>query len=200
MDRRDKENRPPLPRLSQDHWLDRLEQGVKAHIQTIQTRRDELVGQTQPPPALFENVTEEDVRLGAGLNQAFAAALNIHKKKSKRQPPAASGLGTPRSVAPTALDHARQSTADYLTHFPPRRWGGILRGALVSVYQQAERGSDAAAWLGGERDGEGTRQPGIAGVTVEALREAGLLNEIVPTKEGLVVWSGEWTEMDELDQ
>jgi hypothetical protein len=178
VDRRDKENRPILPRLSQDHWLDRLEQGVKAHIQTIKEKRDELVKQTQPPPALFENVTEEDVRLGAGLNQAFAAALNIHKKKSKRQPP-------------TALDRARQATEDYLAHFPPYRWGGILRGALVSVYQQAETGSDAAAWLGGERDEAGKRQVGIAGMTVEALREVGLLDEIVPTKEGLVVYPAE---------
>ncbi|MBK9052035.1 MAG: hypothetical protein IPL78_14335 [Chloroflexi bacterium] len=160
VDRQDKENRPPLPRLSQDHWLDKLEQGVKAHIQTISEKRDELVKQTQPPPALFENVAEEDVRLGAGLNQAFAAALNIHKKKSKRQPPAANGLGTPRSVPLTAIDHARQATEDYLAHFPPHRWGGILRGALVSVYQPEERGSDAAAWLGGERDEEGKRQAG----------------------------------------
>lgn len=182
VDRRDKENRPPLPRLSQDHWLDRLEQGVKAHIQAISAKRDELVQQAQPPPALFEHVTEEDVRLGAGLNQAFAAALNIHKKKSKGQPPAANGR------PPTALDHARQATEDYLAHFPPSRWGGILRGALVSVYQQEERGSDAAAWLGGERDEAGKRQVGIAGVTVEALREVGLLDEIIPTKEGLVIY------------
>lgn len=185
VDRRDKENRPPLPRLSQDHWLDRLEQGVKAHIQAMHEKRDELVQQTQPPAALFEHVTEEDVRLGAGLNQAFAAALNIHKKKPKRQPPAAN------SQPPTALDHARQATTDYLTHFPPSWWGGILRGALVSVYQQEERGSDAAAWLGGERGESGKRQPGIAGVTVEALREAGLLGEIIPTKEGLVVYTAE---------
>ncbi len=163
VDRRDKENRPPLPRLSQDHWLDKLEQGVKAHIQAISEKRDELVKQTQPPPALFENVTEEDIRLGAGLNQAFAAALNIHKKKSKRQPPAASSLGTPRSVPLTAIDHARQATEDYLAHFPPHRWGGILRGALVSVYQPEERGSDAAAWLGGERDEEGKRRRGLRG-------------------------------------
>ena len=164
---------------------------MKAHIQTIQTRRDELVGQTQPPPALFENVSEEDVRLGAGLNQAFAAALNIHKKKSKRQPPAAN------SQPPTALDRARQATEDYLAHFPPHRWGGILRGALVSVYQQAETGSDAVAWLGGERDEAGKKKAGIAGATVEALREVRLLDEVIPTKEGLVVWSTKWEEMDE---
>lgn len=182
VDRRDRENRLPHPRLSQDHWLDRLEQGVKAHIQAISAKRDELVQQAQPPAALFEHITEEDVRLGAGLNQTFAAALNIHKKKTKRQQPAAN------SQPLTALDHARQATTDYLAHFPPHRWGGILRGALVSVYQQEERGSDAAAWLGGERDESDKRQPGVARMTVEALREVGLLDEIIPTKEGLVVW------------
>ena len=40
----------------------------------------------------------------------------------------------------------------------------------------------------GEKDEAGKRQAGIARVTVEALREAGLLAEIVPTKEGLVVY------------
>lgn len=182
VDRQDKENRPPLPRLSQVHWLDTLEQGVKTHIQAIREKRDELVQQTQPPPALFENVTEEDVRLGAGLNQAFAAALNIHKKKTKRQPPEANNQPL------TAIDHARQATEDYLAHFPPSRWGAILRGALVSVYQSEERGSDAAAWLGGERDEAGHKRAGIAGRTVAALREVGLLAEIIPTKEGLVAY------------
>ena len=161
---------------------------MKAHIQAMHEKRDELVRQTQPPPALFGHVTEEEIRLGAGLNQAFAAALNIPKKKTKRQPPAVN------SQMLTALDRARQATEDYLAHFPPSRWGGILREALLSVYQQEERGSDAAAWLGGERDEAGTRQAGIAGVTVEALREVGLLNEIVPTKEGLVIYPNELDE------
>lgn len=34
---------------------------------------------------------------------------------------------------------------------------------------------------------------------VEALWEAGLLNEIVATKEGLVVWLEEWAEMSEFE-
>jgi hypothetical protein len=107
---------------------------LKEHIQTIQTRRDELVGQTQPPPALFENVTEEDVRLGAGLNQAFAAALNIHKKKSKRQPPAAS------SQSLTAFDRARQATNDYLAHFPPPVGWYFARGISECLSARKERG------------------------------------------------------------
>lgn len=52
---------------------------------------------------------------------------------------------------------------------------------------------------GGERDETGTQQPGIAGMMVEALWEAGLLNEIVATKEGLVVWLEEWAEMSEFE-
>ncbi|MBK8986193.1 MAG: hypothetical protein IPM39_08945 [Chloroflexi bacterium] len=41
----DKEKRPPLPRASgmaggKLHWLDRLEAGVKAHIQAMQAKRD----------------------------------------------------------------------------------------------------------------------------------------------------------------
>ena len=43
----------------------------------------------------------------------IAAALNIHKKTTKRQSPAAN------NQPPTALDHARQATSDYLAHFPP---------------------------------------------------------------------------------
>lgn len=44
----DKENRPPPPRTSnlaegEAHWLDRLEAGVKEHIQAMQGKRDELV-------------------------------------------------------------------------------------------------------------------------------------------------------------
>lgn len=58
----------------------------------------------------------------------------------------------------------------------------------MSVYQQEERASDAAAWLGGERDETGKRQTGIAGMTVEALREVGLIDEVIQTKEGLIVY------------
>jgi hypothetical protein len=41
----DKENRPSLPRASgmagnEVHWLDKLEAGVKAHIQAMQEKRD----------------------------------------------------------------------------------------------------------------------------------------------------------------
>lgn len=58
----------------------------------------------------------------------------------------------------------------------------------MNVYQQEQRGADATAWLGGERDEAGKRQGGIAGMTGEALREVGLLDEVIQTKEGLIVY------------
>ncbi|MBX3059863.1 MAG: hypothetical protein KF770_25705 [Anaerolineae bacterium] len=55
----DKEKRPPLPRASgimghDTHWLDRLEAGVKAHIEAMQVKRDELVNQARPPQTVLD--------------------------------------------------------------------------------------------------------------------------------------------------
>ena len=179
----DKENRPPPPRTSnlaedKGHWLDRLEAGVKGHIQAMQGKRDELVSQARPPQAVLDAVRgdPEAVQLGAGLNKAYAAALRM-------------GKGQYASV----LERARAAAEDYLAHFPPERRGAILLGALASVYGKEDGGADTAVWLA-----EGRRQidppyPGfgrslVAHETIEALREIGLLEDLVITKEGLIVY------------
>jgi hypothetical protein len=182
----DKENRPPAPRWSgashgnPDHWLDRLENGVKEHIRLVQTRRDELAAQARPPQALFDQVPAEDVRLGAGLNQAFAGALAARRRRAPASAATEAGSSLGR------LEQARQTAVDYLSHFHPDRWHGILRGALVSA---AENGrSDAAAWLAGE---EGSSMPGLGNLAVAALREIRLLDDLVPTREGVIVYPSE---------
>lgn len=182
----DKENRPPLPRTSgitghDVHWLDRLEAGVKAHIQAMQVKRDELVSQARPPQAVLDvGLTDPAaVKLGAGLNKAYAAALRI-------------GKGQHENV----LERAKYAAEDYLAHFPPERRGAILLGALASVYGKEDGGMDTAVWLAGgkeeiDQSQLGIRQTSIAHQTVEALREIGLLNDILVTKEGLVVYPAE---------
>jgi hypothetical protein len=100
--------------------------------------------------------------------------------------------GTHSSV----LERAKYVAEDYLAHFPPERRQGILLGALVSVYGKEKRGSDAAVWLAGRRDEQYPTQPGIgptsiAHQTIEALRQIGLLDDILVTKEGLVVYPAE---------
>jgi hypothetical protein len=182
----EKENRPPLPRISgmagnEAHWLDGLEVGVKAHIQEMQQRRDELVAQARPPEGLFEGVSAENVRLGAGLNQTYAAALRM-------------GKGGHENV----LERAKAEVEDYLAHFPPGRRGQILVGALASVYEKDGGGSDTAVWLGESNKESGQLRPDIGRTsigreTIRELRDLGLLDDIIVTKEGLVVYP---TELD----
>ncbi|MCC6604711.1 MAG: hypothetical protein IT327_15995 [Anaerolineae bacterium] len=184
----DKENRLPPPRTSnlteaEIHWLDRLEIGVKEHIQDMQGKRDELVSQARPPQAVLDAALAdpEAVQLGAGLNKAYAAALRM-------------GKGQYASV----LERARASAEDYLAHFPPERCGAILLGALASVYGKEDGGADTAVWLAagkGEADQplRGIGPSSMAHETVEALREIGLLDDITVTKEGLVVYPSDGT-------
>ena len=180
----DKENRPPLPRTSgivgsDTYWLDRLEAGVKTHIQAMQQKRDELVAQAWPPQAVLDAALAdpEAVKLGAGLNKAYAAALRM-------------GRGKHANV----LERAKYAVEDYLAHFPPEQRGAILLGALASVYGKEDGGADTAVWLTGSKDEDGQSQPGIgqpsiASQTIEVLREIGLLDDIIATKEGLVVYA-----------
>jgi hypothetical protein len=180
----DKENRPPLPRTSgiaghDAHWLDKLEAGVKAHIQTTQEKRDELVAQARPPQEVLDAADPKTVKLGAGLNKAYTAALRM-------------GKGSYTNV----LERAKAAAEDYLAHFPPGQRGAILLGALASVYRKEDGGSDTAVWLAGSKEETGQSHPGIgpssiAHETIEALREIGLLDDIIATKEGIVVYLAE---------
>jgi hypothetical protein len=196
----DKENRPPLPRVSglagipgaaagNTHWLDRLETGVQAHIRQIEEKRDELAARARPPEAVIQAALAdpEMVALGAGLNQRFAAILNSKDK------------GQYQSV----LERARLGVVDYLSYFPPVQRQRILLGALGSVYggDEGDQGktavaSDIAAWLDAFDEGDLPQQgwrPWLFGLspareTMAALRNVGVLDEVVETTEGLVVY------------
>ncbi|NKQ35415.1 MAG: hypothetical protein HF973_07335 [Chloroflexi bacterium] len=183
LDWSDKENRPPLPRASglfgsETHWLGRLEAGVKAHIEAMQTKRDELAAQARPPQEVLDAALAdpEAVRLGAGLNKAYTAALRM-------------GKGQHTSV----LERAKAAAEDYLAHFPPERRGAILLGALGSVYGKEKTGADTAVWLSTSKENAdqshlGMGHSSIAHETIEALRGIGVLDDIIVTEEGLVMY------------
>jgi hypothetical protein len=178
----DKENRPPLPLASKGHWLDRLEQGVQAHNREMIQQGNELVARAMPPQVLFECVADEtDVTaLGAKLNQTYAWAL--------KRAAATRGL-----EGGNRLEVARRAVEEYLTHFHPAQRGKILRAALASAYQAEKPVSDAAVWLSGTNNERDSTQPGIgqssiASLTIKALREIDLLDDIIATKEGLIVY------------
>jgi hypothetical protein len=156
------------PVRSSNHWLDRLERGVREHIGHIQSRRDALVKAAMPPRELFDSVLAEPelVRLGAGLNQTYARTLKRLAQSRPFHVPAAKDF-----------DAARHAAQDYLARFPPPQQNGVLRGAMVSAYLGETPASDTAVWLAGARQAGG-RAPGIGRQSLAALREIGLLNEL----------------------
>lgn len=92
------------------------------------------------------------------------------------------------------LERARHAVEDYLAHFPPARRQAILRGPLVSVLGKENDGSDTAIWLTGAGDEQDSMRPGmglssVASLTIEALRGIGLLDDLIPTTEGSVIYS-----------
>ena len=61
------------------------------------------------------------------------------------------------------------------------------------MYEKADGGMDTAVWLAGsqtetEQPVPGLKLPSIAQETIKALREAGVLDDLIQTKEGLVVY------------
>jgi hypothetical protein len=201
----DKENRPPRARVSglapyPEQWLDRLERGVKEHIRAMQQKRDELAAQARPPEGLFDEVRPEALRAGAELNRVFASTLNRRNKKSAKAE-AGAGEDSDRPIAGYAsrLEQARLAVVDYLSYFPPEKRPSVMLGALASVYGQEKVVMDTAVWLGAASDEQlspvrlHSGQAWLEAVspaqaTMAVLRETGLLDEIVQTREGLVVY------------
>jgi hypothetical protein len=158
---------PPII-ASRDHWLDHLVNGVQAHIADVETRRDELMRQTMPPQTLFD-ITHAENRYaeGAMLNSLYARILQ---------------------TTPHSYDRARQSCEQYLHKEDTPQ---IIRAALAYYYLNDDHNGNAAAcWQYGQRLPNGGRVPGIAQMTLDALREIGLLDELDQTGSGLLVYPG----------
>jgi hypothetical protein len=67
-----------------------------------------------------------------------------------------------------------------LSQWSPKRQRAVLRGAMVSVVlnERHTPGTDAdGVWFMGEMQADGTRAPGIAQITIEALQEIGVMGE-----------------------
>ena len=152
-------------RLSTDHWLDRLMDGLQAHQASYQAKLEDVVAACRLPIELFASVDETSLALGRALRQGYADVLRTGG----------------------SLDEARDVSEQFLTE---RRcqMGDVLRGAAVACYASGQSDgavSDSVLWQLGRALESGGRQMGIAQRFIEALREIGLLGEPVWTTEGL---------------
>jgi hypothetical protein len=144
------------------------------------------------PPAPLEDIIDSAVKTGAELNRVFASALNRRKKRAAK---GQSGTGNEsgRTVPDdtSRLEQARLAVVDYLSHFPPQKRPSVMLGALASVYGQEKVLMDTAVWLGAsESEQLFLWQEGVtpAQATLAALRETTLLDEVIRTTEGLIVY------------
>jgi hypothetical protein len=146
----------------------------------MQLQKERLVTNARPPQPVLSLIISDPnaVKLGAGLNKAYGAALNLSS-----------------SGRSASLEQAKLAVEDYLAHFPLERRGAILLGALFNVYSNETGAADTAVWLG-KAKGE-TETDSTAHQTIEALRKIGLLDEILVTKEGLVVYPSDSSALNE---
>ncbi len=176
IDYSDRDNLPPLPRASSDHWLDHTVDAVLAHVAQFEEKRDTLMAQAIPPRQVFDSVFDdpEAIELGKDFNSTYTRILRTSHND---------------------YDRAREECEAFLDRHPPERQNAILRGAIFSSYLHAdERGhsrSDAAVWQKGRIDPKtNKRGRGVEHRTIEALREIGVLDELGETSEGLMVYPG----------
>ncbi len=174
------ENTADLPslRATTDHWLDIRDEGVQTHLLAMESYREKIAAQAMPPEALFDAVFQKpaSIQIGAAYLATYGRA--VREMKAKRP------LGV---LTDTDHDALRKTAETFLSNYPEERHTEILRGAMVSLYIKEERGSDRALWLQGEKTEQGI-QPGIGHKSIQALREIGLLGEILPTKAGLITY------------
>jgi len=176
---------PLVPESSRDHWFDRLVSGIEDHINYIQTERDLIMSQTMPPIDVFNVAYQSPDTLaeGARLNQIYTACLPWAKNRKRR--------GQQVSIE-DSLAQARRETTHYIKQISQedeRFEYALLLAAVAHYYSNPEHiGRDEAVWqFGAKNPHTGTRENGIAQQMIQALRMAGVLNELSRLENGRVV-------------
>ncbi len=175
-----KEERPPSPRRTSDHWLDQLQAGIAGEIQQIEQAREAYVRAAQPETALWAGVSAENMRLGRLLNQTFAAALNrpqagVQLTLLEQAQQAYEAGHEIESGDDSRLDYARRQAEDFLAQFKPAVQREIVRGAMGALYADEGQGgrpkSDTLLWLAGQQLSDGSRADGIGNMTARIVTE-----------------------------
>ena len=144
---------------SKGHWLDTLVENLKAHIEDVELRREELAATVTPPAeALLKGAEWED--MGIQLRNIYANNRKMMYGKWQFD-----------------VEGARLACEEYLMQFAMQTQQHIMLGLLYTVYtgEMSDSSTDSAAWQLGH----------IAEMTMDALRGLGVLNYIEDTEDGI---------------
>lgn len=182
---RDEGKTPLIPVTSTDHWFDRLVNGIEEHIRYIEIERDELMTQTVPPLEVFNIGYLSDARLQAGsrLNQTYTASLPwVKRRKSPNDSQSIEDI----------LNKAYQTTVQYLEQTSrgnvQAQYELLLAAAAHYYSNPAHIGRDESIWqVGPKNPHTGLRESGIAQQMIQALREAGVLDQLSELDNGRII-------------
>jgi hypothetical protein len=182
---KEKEKAPLVPVTSTDHWFDDLINAIEEHIRYIEVERDHLMAQTVPPLEVFTVGYQSASRLHAGarLNQIYTSCLPWARRRRN---------SNAKQHIDEILEKAHQTTIQYLQQISQgdvQAQSELLLAAATHYYSNpAHIGHDESIWqVGAKNPHTGIRERGIAQQMMQALREAGVLNQLSQLDNGKIV-------------
>lgn len=155
--------------LTTDHWLDKLEAMVAAHISYAEQLRDGLMSQCVMPAELSAHaLSMPDAQLGSGFIQVYNTAMAEVIRQSNGAAPSAEAYESVRLRCENYIGMGSANVSE------------IMIGALMTA-NSGDR-NDSACWQQAANDNS---DGGFAQLTMNALSEIGLLNDICMTEQGL---------------
>lgn len=154
-------------KTSHDNWLDHFGAALQTYVKEFERDRDVLVAECMPPMAVF-TYGEKHIEQAAKVRAAYSLVM--------REAHAKNGIPQEADFAKAA-----RATEQALMQFPEHEWKRIMAGIAIRVYVMGDESkgsnSDASMWQLGEVR-EGKRLPGLAQLTIEMLRQVGVLGDI----------------------
>jgi hypothetical protein len=157
-----------------DHWLDTIVNGVSDHLDRFDTTKMELAATTMPPIQVFDQGWTH-IQQGIGLNQLYNRSVSEALRRAN-------------DIDGVDFEAVQAKCEAYLDQFEAEEHLYIVLGAITSNYLRDEHTSDAAIWQRGAKQQDGSFLPGIANLTLEALRRIDLLQHVDLTAAGLIAY------------
>lgn len=158
-------------RTTEDHWIDKLMVGVMKHIVWYDSEIERIAADTMPPIEVLSE-GKKHLAKGAELKRIYGQIIQSATEPSDE-----------------TFEEARKTSEKYLAQYSESERKNVLLGAIVQSYLMSEnRVSDSVVWQMGGTKEDGTRESGIAQMTLEALRDIGVIGKRIETAEGAVLY------------
>jgi hypothetical protein len=156
---------------AEGHWLDVLLNALNNHRDQFTADVEALAAEACPPLIVFQH-GRNWLRVGSEFRKVYSDVFRH----------AAAGSKDGELLDAAVFERAAEASEGFLAGWPAERRHDVLLGAMAYLYAEGGRKGeavrDAVLWQLGKRDEDGQgRLPGIAQLTIAALREIGALDE-----------------------